>query len=955
SDFVFRVVSILLVTIVSFCAVLPQQKPIGNLRGKVVDEQSAVIQGAAVTLTLADGNQRTGISDRSGEFSFNGITAGHYSLSVSAVGFAPNQLSEGDVVAGKTAIITLMLAITVNEKVEVGSSEPPINTDPAANASAVVLNEDDLKALPSDPTELEAALQALAGPSAGPSGGQIFVDGFSGGKLPPRNSIREIRINQNPFSSEYDRVGFGRIEILTKPGADKWRGEIGSEFEDESVNSRNPFAANRPPFQLRNINGNFGGPIIKGRTSFFVDMEKENIDNNSLINARVLAPDLSVRTLQQGVVSPLKTYEFNVRVDHQINPQNTLVMRDFGSGARTENAGLNGFDLLSRAYSARDSDNTLRLTETAIFSPMVFNEISFQYIRRRAAQNSTDNTPTIRIPDAFTGGGANTGQAFSDEDRFELQNFTTWARGDHTVKFGGRVRRVHILDSSPGNFSGTFTFTDLDQYRNTILHVPGARPTQFSIAGGDPLAEAQRTDVGVFGQDDWRVRPNLTLSFGLRYETQTNISDYGDLAPRISFAYSPAVAANQKQNTVFRGGFGIFYERFSEGFTLQTNRFNGIDQQQYIVTDPGILSQPVFTAGGGITNAPTVQTLAAFAQPQTRRTVADDLAAPRTTQLALSVERQLPMKTTVSVTYVFSHTDRLLRSRNINAPINGVRPTPGAGNIFQYESTGKFTQNQLLLNFKSSISDRISLFGNYALGRARSDSEGASTFPANQYDLSNEYGNSAVDIRHRFVLGGNIKAPLGIALSPFITYRSGVPFNITTGTDLNGDTLFTDRPSLATGPLEPGVIITRFGAFDPTPEPGELIIPRNYGRGSSFFVINLRLAKEIGFGGGDRSDQGKITAPGGDDRNRTGTNSPFGGGVGGGRPASTDDDETPYKLEFSVQIRNLLNHNNGGTPVGNLSSTFFGQPVSLASGFGFGGGRQSGGNRRLRFEVVFSF
>ena len=929
-----------------------QQGRTGSIRGKAVDVQGALIRGATVKVT-GPGGTRTTQTDQNGEYSISNLEPGVYDLVITSQGFAAFEDPQATVVAGRTATLDATLAITVNENVTVDNGAP-INTNPDANASAVVLKDEDLNALPDNPADLEAALQALAGPAAGPSGGEIFIDGFSGGRLPPKNSIREIRINQNPYSSEYDKPGFGRIEILTKPGTDKWRVEIGSEFEDESLNTRNPFAVNRPPFQLRNINGNIGGPIIKKRTSFFFDGEKEDIDNNSLINARILGPGLVPQAFQRSLVSPLKTYEFNSRVDHQISQNNTLVVRFLGSGARTMNAGLTGFDLPSRAYASRDSDATLRITDTAIISPTIIDEASFQYIRRRTSLVSSDNSPTIRVLDAFTSGGANVGNAFNKEDRLEFQDFLTVVHRNHLIKLGARVRNVHVFDASPGNFAGTFTFTSLDQYRDTILHVSGAGPTQFSIAGGDPNAEVRRTDVGLFAQDDWRLHPNLMVSIGLRYETQTNISDKGDLAPRFSFAYSPGASAKTKPKTVYRGGFGVFYDRFSEGLTLQSHRFNGVNQLQFVVTDPAILNQAVFTPDGQVTNVPTVQSLIDFLQPQTIRVVSPALRAPRTAQLALSVERQLPYKTVLSATYVYSRTSRLLRSRNINAPVGGIRPDPTAGNIFDYESTGRFNQNQFLINFRSNFSERISLFGNYALGRSKSDSDGAGTFPANQYDLSGEYGNALADIRRRFVLGGNIKAPLGLSLSPFITFRSGVPFNITTGLDNNGDALFTDRPSFATSLSEPGIIITRFGAFDPTPEPGDTIIPRNYGRGPSFFVTNLRIAKEFVFGGANKPKHIKA-AQSGDNSNRTGTNSPFSAGSAQGGGGGGDDDEGRYKLQLSVQIRNMFNHTNGGTPIGNLSSPLFGGPVSLASGFGFGGGRQSGGNRRLRLEVQFSF
>ncbi len=285
--------------------------------------------------------------------------------------------------------------------VDVNQNEA-VNTDPEGAAGAIVLRDKDIEALPDDPEELAAALQALAGPGAGPSGGEIFIDGFSGGRLPPRNTIREIRINQNPFSSEYDRLGFGRIEILTKPGSDKFRGEAEFEFEDESLNSRNPFAPNRAPFQVRNINGNFGGPLIKNRASFFFDIEHENTDNNALINARILDPSLNEVPFQLAVRTPSKDFEFSPRIDFKINENNTLVARYSFSRSNSENAGLGGFDLLSRAYNTRNSEHSLRLTETAIITPSVVNETRFQYIRRSREQEGDAGVPTINVNDAFT-------------------------------------------------------------------------------------------------------------------------------------------------------------------------------------------------------------------------------------------------------------------------------------------------------------------------------------------------------------------------------------------------------------------------------------------------------------------------------------------------------------------------------------------------------------------------
>ena len=331
------------------------------------------------------------------------------------------------------------------------------------------------------------------------------------------------------------------------------------------------------------------------------------------------------------------------------------------------------------------------------------------------------------------------------------------------------------------------------------------------------------------------MNPALTLSLGLRYERQTNISSDFNFAPRFGFAYAPGAGGKNRPKTVFRGGFGIFYERFNESLSLQALRFNGVNQQQFVVTDPTILD-PIVFAQTGVANVPTIQSLTGFAQLQTTRVVSPELQVPYTIQTALGIERQLPHKTTLSMTYVSAHTRHLLRSRNINAPVGGVRPFPGSGNIFQYESTGRFNQNQLILNLRTNLNESVSLFSNYAFGGAKSDTDSAGSFPANSYDLSGEYGRAALDIRHRFVIGGNLTGPFGLSFGPFITFRSGVPFNITTGTDQNGDTLFTERPSFVTNASEPGIIVTSLGTFDPTPEPGDTIIPQTTAGALSFLL-----------------------------------------------------------------------------------------------------------------------
>jgi hypothetical protein len=942
------------------------QSSTGNLRGQVQDVLGGLVVGGTVTATDSTGVARTATTNEQGQYAFAALPPGRYTVQVNAPGFELYSNPEIDVTAGATRSLNVTLNVTIqNEEVTV-AAESPVSVEPESEAGAIVIRGADLDALPDDPDDLTDALQALAGPSAGPEGeGEIYVDGFSGGRLPPKESIREIRINKNPFSAEYERLGYGRIEIFTKPGTDKLRGQAFFNFSDESLNARNPFALTRAPFQSRRYGGNLSGPIIQKKASFFLDFQRNETDENDVINAIILDPALNPIAFNQTLATPVRRTTFSPRIDWQLNPSNTLVARYSYQQTRSLNQGVGDFNLPERAFDSEGTQHTIQLTETAIINQKVINETRFQFVRESSNRTGGLFAPTIIVQDAFTSGGAQVGLSTNNQDRFELQNFTSWGWGRHSLKAGARLRHVRINDVSEQNFAGTFTFTSLEQYRQTLLSTTGVIPTQFSISAGNPLVRISRTDFSPFIQDDWRVRPNLTISAGLRYDWQTNIGSGLNFAPRLAFAWSPGSGGqNRQQQTVIRGGFGVFYSILNESLLLQTERFDGVNQQQFLVIapDPNDTSERAQSARlilGQFPDPLTVEELLGFQVPQTTRRLAPDIQTPYTLQTALSLERQLPWRTTLSVNFVNARTLHLLRSRNVNAPLPValVRPMPGQGNIFQYESSGRFNQQQLIVNVNSRLSQRFSLSANYVFNHARSDSDGANTFPANQYDLSGEYGRSSQDIRHRFTLFGTISGlPWGIRLSPIVIANSGRPFNITVGRDLNGDTLFTDRPAFATDLSDPGVRVTPYGTFDVTPSPGQEIIPRNYATGPAFFVVNLRASKSFGFGEVSQASAG--AAGGGGGRGGGGRR-----GGGGGRGSAGEDGDNVeghrYNLNFSISAQNLFNNTNAGLPVGNLSSPFFGQSINTAGAFGRGGGggsdRQAIGNRRVELQLRFSF
>ncbi|HLL70048.1 MAG TPA: carboxypeptidase regulatory-like domain-containing protein [Pyrinomonadaceae bacterium] len=981
----------------------------GSLRGTITDEFGGIVIGATVTLVDASGKQLTATTNDDGLYVFNNLAPGAYTVRASTTGFAVYESAGVQVAAGRRGDLDIKLTVTLEDQDVTVSAETPVSTEAENNQSALVIKGTDLDALPDDPDDLAAALQALAGPSAGPEGGQIFIDGFTGGRIPPKESIREIRINSNPFSAEFDRLGFGRVEILTRPGTDKLRGQTFFNFGDESLNSRDPFAERRAPYQMRSYGGNLSGPIRKGKSSFFLDFDRRENDGNAIINAQFIEPTtLAFVGVNRTLVVPQRRLSFSPRVDYQLNPKNTLVARYRYSRGNTSNLGAEEFALdvdpffgVDRTFTRNNSNHTFQLTETAILSPTVINETRFQFERESGASSGDISFPVISVRDAFTGGGSNAGLAENTGTRYELQNYTSFTLGLHSLKAGVRIRSINITDISQQGFNGSYVFAGLpglpsiDQFRLFQLGTPGILPTQLRVNGGNSEATVSQVDFGAFIQDDWRVRRDFTLSAGLRYERQTNISSNLNFAPRLAFAYSPGAGARQPK-TVIRGGFGIFYTRFGENLTLQANRFNGQNQQEFIISAPAPgdtsaraqLARSLLTRFPDLSAVPSVAELSQFAIPQTTRVVAPDLQSPYSIQSTASVERLLPGRITMTVSFVNTRTLHLLRTRNINAPLNGVRPLGDAfGNIYQYESSGVLNQNQLIVNANTRFNPNFSIFANYTLGKANSNADGVGSFPADNYDLTSEYGRSSLDVRHRFFLGGSITAPWGIRLNPLIFASTGSPLNITTGLDNNGDTLFTDRPAFASASTLPANLKqTRFGNFDINPLPGTPLIPRNYGQNSGQFTVNLRTSKTFGFGeapgaaarrqaaaasgqapgtdqaaaggntGGGRrggAGGGRGGARGGAAGGRGGGGSPFGqGGIfgaGGG-----GGEQKRYNLTVGINFANIFNRTNPGPFNGNLSSRFFG--ISTQSGGGFrGGGGADAGNRRVEAQIRFSF
>lgn len=971
---------------------LKAQTPAPSLQGVITDPSGAVVPGALVQLRGSGPEQRA-TTDLRGHYSFPALRPGKYSVRVVAKGFSPVK-RDLDLSSPQTFDAELTIEAEP-QAVDVEDEARKVSADPSSNGGAIVIKEKELAALSDDPDELSQQLQAMAGPGAGPSGGQIYIDGFTGGNLPAKSSIREIRINSNPFSPEYERPDFGRIEIFTKPGTDSIHGQGFVQYNNEALNSRSPLLnqSKLPPYKQEFFGFNIGGPVKKQKASFGFDAQRRSTTENAFIYATDLDANLDRQTVNQAILTPQGFTTLSPRLDLTLSANHTLTLRYQNTQSNLDRQGASGYDLASRAYNINSSEHTVQATETAVLSQRVVNETRFQYMRSDSRMTGGSNDLIVSVQGAFTSGGAQVGNSETLTNNWELTNTSTFTRGTHTLKWGARFRNSAIESTSNSNFWGTYTFLGgagpqldsdiqpvggtsvqldaLEVYRRTLLfqkagltdaqiRLLGGGAYQFTIDGGIATTPVSQFDVGLYLNDDWRIRPNLTLSYGLRYEAQTNIGDHGDLAPRLGVAWGMDGKGNRGAKTVMRAGFGTFYDRVASSLTLQARRYDGHTQQSYVVFNPSFFP-----------TVPSLTSLAGAQQPQSLIFLDDAMRAPRNYQASIGIDRQINQYARVSVNYITSRGVHLEDQRNINTPINGLYLFGDAQVRTLAESAGLSRTNQLILSPNVNYK-RIFLFGFYSLSYGMTDAESQ---PADPYNLRGEWGPSSfADVRHRFVIGTNLPLPLQLSISPFVILQSGSPYNITTGRDPNHTGTSAARPALISGASAAtctgaDLVWTRqFGCFNLNPAPGTPVIERNYARGPGSATMMLRLSRTwvfgakretdpnaAGFGGrGGGPPPGGGGPPPGGGGMRGGGGPPPGGGPGGPPPGMGFNSGRRYTITLGVNAMNALNHPNYDAPDGNLSSPFFGQYRSLAGGFGpMGAGATY--NRKVDVQLRFGF
>ncbi len=915
----------------------------GSLRGQVTDPSGAAIPNASVTLTGPNNSVKVAQTDNAGNYTVNALPAGQYMMRVMAPGFTLFEKPGLDLAAGRATTLDVPLSVQVEKQEITVADTQQIAIDPDKNAGALILKGEDIDALPDDPDDLQADLLALAGPAAGPNGGQIFVDGFSNGQLPPKDSIREIRINSNPFSSEFDQSGYGRVEIFTKAGTDKTHGMVQFNYGDSIWNARNPYATNEPYYNTQNLNANLSGSLFK-KISVFLDFERRANQNSSLINAQLITPsNPSLTRYQQSIIAPNTLYRVSPRISWAVTPNFTLDGRYNYNGTTSSNNGVGGTNLLDTASSNQVTNQNVALTGTWIVNPSAINESRFQWQHINSTQTGVNPVVNISVGGAFTT-GSNYPLQYNHQNNLEYQNYTSITHKTHFLKFGARLREGLQNNYTTNNFPGQFSWQSATAYTNFLqgiaanqtipqLFAAGYGPNQYlqagQLAGTTPLLGVNQFDAGLFIQDDWRILPNLTVSPGLRYEIQNNIGDKADLAPRIGLAWGigPGKGRNKTPNTVLRLGYGWFFTRFPLGNTLNADRFNGLNQISYNLNAAQLKANPFLPEAAleqmGYSQSDAnrlgipIPSLTQYAEASSTFHVDPNLRAPRQMQTAIGVDRSLPRNMTLSVNFIDTRGVHEFQTVNINTPVigtypvNPVYPLGQAGGVYNlYESGGIFKQNQLIFNMRVPF-NKFSLQGYYVYGHVSADSAS----PSNPYNFAQDYGRAAYDIRHRVQIEGTVTLPWKIRLNPNISYQSALPFNIVQGIDQYGTTNTGNaRPAFApagySGTCYPtstqasssalNAALGKNGTACAQTAYGNLIInptglnpiPINYGNAFPQFTINMRLSRTWGFGervngNNNQRNQQQQGGPGGQGGNFNGGGRGGGGGNfnggGGGR------------------------------------------------------------------------
>jgi hypothetical protein len=830
-----------------------------NLQGTVTDATRGVLQGATVTaVSLETGIRRETTTGEQGVYRFNLLPRGRYEVRAALAGFETAVVKEVSLTVGGTLTVDLTLRTAGSEEVtvvgraarlELASSQVqgPVGR---AQIESLPINDRNFQQLanlipgaaPStsyDPTKKLYGGVVASGGTARSSAisvdGGNFDDNIVGGPvgLIPEDAIQEFQVITNQFSAEYGHSSGPFINVVTKSGTNELHGAAFALYRQKSLQAKGSFETSKPDFERRQYGGSIGGPLARDKTFGFFAVERNEQDRTQTVTTRGVFPQF-----EGAFEAPFRDLMLVGKLDHHFDDRHSASLRvsfqrnTSREGLRNDpNIGVGGPPTENAFQQALNKDLSLQGMYTWVVSSRMVNQLSVHFNRFDNTLDPTSNGINLRFPSVVVGQNASTPQAVR-QDRLQVRDdFSTvvdW-RGAHNLKVGvdlnPRIQFNGLFDLFKG---GAFVFDQDDP----TLRCSGPTscttsvPPAFALKGLGSTREDGTTvwQAAAYVQDDWKIGRRLTLSAGLRYEyesgfvnagyahplegqapffdSRTRQNDKGAFGPRLGFAFDPR--GNGK--TVLRGGFGIYYDSTPWEISYIDRTFNGVTYLfGFFTPAQPDLADPAFSAP---------QTPGGFA-------ISGRVKQPRTEQLSIGLGQELPGGVVLDVSYVHVRGRHGWMTRELNP--GGTR-YPTLGLFSSFETSNESWYNGFLLSARKDLTGRLQFQLSYTLSKAEnlSDDIFEPGVPQDSDDLQADKGPSLRDARHRFVLSGIARLPLGLEASTILAIQSARPFNITTGTDDNGDGHLKDRP--------PGV-------------------GRNAGRAEPTYVWDLRLSRPIQAGG----------------------------------------------------------------------------------------------------------